>query len=337
MARGRLAAFSATNGALLSWAPTANLGVRALLALTARNKVIIAGSFGTVNGVTQRGTAAVDLTTGAGLAWPANQTVLNGGSSSEGISSLATDGSRVYATGFRFGNLVTGHLEGSYAADLDGNLQWVNGCRGDQYGVYSDGTDIYQVGHAHDCSSIGGFPESSTYRRALSFSIAAQTTNVGGAFNGQPGPSLTGWQPTLNAGPITGLEQGPWHITGNGQYLVLGGEFTAVNGVQQRGAGAIRRDCAPRHDRRRSGLVLAQRHRRLGPRRPGRWVDRWFSSRGRHRRGGPDRGVGRRLDEDASGDAQRVESRHGAAGVPGVAADRWRYLPRAGGAQHHGR
>lgn len=235
VARGRLAAFSATNGALLSWAPTANLGVRALLALPARNKVIIAGSFGTVNGVTQRGTAAVDLTTGAGLAWPANQTVLNGGSSSEGISSLATDGSRVYATGFRFGNLVTGHLEGSYAADLDGNLQWVNGCRGDQYGVYSDGTDIYQVGHAHDCSSIGGFPESSTYRRALSFSIAAQTTNVGGAFNGQPGPSLTGWQPTLNAGPITGLEQGPWHITGNGQYLVLGGEFTAVNGVQQQG------------------------------------------------------------------------------------------------------
>ncbi|MBK7623965.1 MAG: hypothetical protein IPJ14_15230 [Kineosporiaceae bacterium] len=143
----------------------------------------------------------------------------------------------MYATGFRFGNnnYLAGHLEGSYAADANGNLLWVNGCRGDQYSVYSDGNDVYEVGHAHDCSYLGGFPNSTVYRRAISFTTTAQTTNRGGEFNGQPAPKLTSWQPTLNAGPITGQEQGPWHITGNGQYLVLGGEFTAVNGVQQQG------------------------------------------------------------------------------------------------------
>lgn len=237
VARGRLAAFSASNGALLNWAPVANLGVRAVLALPAQNSVVVGGSFTTVNAVPNPGTAAVDATTGAALAWPANRVVVNGGSANEGISSLSTDGSRVYATGFRFGNnlYLAGHLEGSYAADPSGNLLWVNGCRGDQYSVYSDGNDIYEVGHAHDCSYLGGFPNSSTYHRAISFTTTAQTTNRGGEFNGQPAPRLTSWQPTLNAGAITGQEQGPWHITGNGQYLVLGGEFTAVNGVQQQG------------------------------------------------------------------------------------------------------
>ena len=234
--RNRLAAFSATNGALLGWAPVADRGVRALLALPALNKVVIGGSFATMNGAPNPGTAAVDATTGASLSWPANTVVRNGGDSSVGITALVADGTQVYASGFNFVAYRAGWLEGSYATDLDGNLHWVNGCHGDQYSVYAADDAVYTVGHAHNCSYIGGFTESSpTYYRAISETTTAQGTNVGGDFPGQPAPALQSWRPALSAGAFTGQIQGPWHITGDSRYLVLGGEFTSVNGVGQQG------------------------------------------------------------------------------------------------------
>ena len=36
-------------------------------------------------------------------------------------------------------------------------------------------------------------------------------------------------------GTYTGQNQGPWNVTGNGQYVVEGGEFPSVNGVGQQG------------------------------------------------------------------------------------------------------
>ena len=51
-ARSRLAAFSATNGALLGWAPVANYDVNALLLTPDGSKVIVGGAFATINGST---------------------------------------------------------------------------------------------------------------------------------------------------------------------------------------------------------------------------------------------------------------------------------------------
>ncbi|MBK6873794.1 MAG: hypothetical protein IPG94_21120 [Kineosporiaceae bacterium] len=237
--RYRLAAFSATNGALLTWAPQANMGVRSLLALPAQNKIVVGGSFTTMNGVSNPGMTAVDATTAASLSWPANTVIrYNGGSGSVAIVGLSTDGSKVYGGGFSQAPYIPGRLEGSFATDLNGNLDWVNGCFGDQYGTYPSGDVLYQVGHAHDCSPLGGFmnePEPNYYKRALSVSTTAQRTNAGGNFNGYPAPSLQSWRPYLDSGVITGMGQGPWHITGDGRYLVLGGEFRQVNGVGQQG------------------------------------------------------------------------------------------------------
>ena len=55
------------------------------------------------------------------------------------------------------------------------------------------------------------------------------------SFEGQPAPSQLGWFPDLNAGTFTGQFQGPWTVTGNASYVVLGGEFTRVNGAAQQG------------------------------------------------------------------------------------------------------
>src|SRR3954453_23853934 len=59
--RTRLAAFQASNGALTTWAPTANHNVRGILLNPAGNRVIIAGQFSQVNGISAIAMASLDL------------------------------------------------------------------------------------------------------------------------------------------------------------------------------------------------------------------------------------------------------------------------------------
>ncbi len=53
----------------------------------------------------------------------------------------------------------------------------------------------------------------------------------------EPGPSIVNWLPDLAIGTFTGQGQAGWHVSGssNGEYLVYGGEFPRVNGVNQQG------------------------------------------------------------------------------------------------------
>ena len=43
------------------------------------------------------------------------------------------------------------------------------------------------------------------------------------------------WFPDLDPGTYTGQNQAAWSVTGNSQYVVLGGEFPTVNGAPQQG------------------------------------------------------------------------------------------------------
>ncbi len=63
--RTRLGALNATTGVLLSWAPTADGPVNALVADPATDTIYIAGTFTHVNGVSRDGIAQLDATTGA--------------------------------------------------------------------------------------------------------------------------------------------------------------------------------------------------------------------------------------------------------------------------------
>ncbi len=248
LARNRLAAWATSNGALRTWAPSADQGVSALTVPAGSGEVIAGGRFTTLNGETQIGMGALDVTTGQTKPWVVNQTIQDYGSDA-GITSLSSDGNQVYGTGY--GYLIHGtdgtnaNLENSFAATVNGgNLVWANGCLGDTYSNFVQNGALYTVGHPHNCSAIGGHPQTDpwTYQRAMATTIAAGVsptgtplTNQGGSLNGLPAPELLHWLPTLAAGTFTGQGQAAWSVNGNSQYIVLGGEFPSVNGTAQQG------------------------------------------------------------------------------------------------------
>ncbi len=243
VARNRLAAVQASTGALTGWAPSAVGGrVNALALSPDGSRMVIGGAFTTLNGSSDPGygLAAVDTVTGGLQPWAANNRVRNGGLHAS-ITSLASDAENVYATGYVFG--TGGNLEGTVAAGWNGGaIRWLEDCHGDSYGVYVADNAIYKVGHPHYCGNIGGFPQTEPwgFQRGLAFSKAATGTIIRDPLGypnwaGLPSPSLLNWFPTLNTGTYTGQNQGPWAVTGNNQYVVMGGEFTTVNGIRQQG------------------------------------------------------------------------------------------------------
>ncbi|ARC57720.1 Protease 1 [Frondihabitans sp. 762G35] len=245
--RNKVAALSATNGALQPWNPNAQGGDVSSLALAPdSSKVVVGGSFTTLNGSSNPGygLAAVDPTSAAILPWNVNTLIRNGGTQA-GITSLSSDADGLYGSGYVFG--AGGNLEGSFRADwATGTLTWVEDCHGDTYSVATTANAEYIAGHPHYCGNVGGFPQTEptwTFHRALAFSKAATgtaTTNpYGGYYDyaGNPTPSLLNWYPDFNTGTFTGQSQGPWSVaaSSNSQYVVYGGEFTTVNGSAQQG------------------------------------------------------------------------------------------------------
>lgn len=243
VARSRLAAVQASNGALTDWAPSAEGGrVNALALAPDGTRMVVGGAFTTLNGSANPGygLAAVDTVNGGLLPWAVNGRVRNAGLNSA-ITSLSGDAENVYATGYVFG--AGGNLEGTVAAGWNGGqITWLEDCHGDTYAVYPAGDTIYKVGHAHYCGNIGGYPQTEpwTFQRGVAFSKAATGTIIRDPLGyanwaGLPSPSLLNWFPALDTGTYTGQNQGAWAVTGDGQYVVLGGEFTTVNGTRQQG------------------------------------------------------------------------------------------------------
>jgi len=242
-ARRKAAAFS-TAGDLLPFSPRVGDG-QVYSMIAQGSKVVMGGNFFDVEGSTMpgRGLAMVDATIGRNLPLPASAAVRNGGTQSAIWSLKAMpDGSGFYGTGFSYLD-HQGSLEGSFRADWDGNLLWLEDCHGDTYDAqYVDGV-MYTVSHKHDCSNLGtgGFPETSPmsyYRATATTSVATGTTkpDVSGYQDngGTPSPSLLTFYPAFDTGTVTGASgQAGWTIEGTEDYLVIGGEFTKVNGKQQ--------------------------------------------------------------------------------------------------------
>jgi len=158
--RPHLAAFSISTGALLDWAPTADAEVLSIVAPAGSGKVVVGGKFTLLNGNPWYGMGALDATTGANLPWAATSVIRNAGANS-GIYSLTTDGAQVYGSGYTFNSGGGGgNFEGTFALSIaDGSIVYVTGCRGDTYDTAPVGGVLYHVGHPHDCSTIGGHPQ----------------------------------------------------------------------------------------------------------------------------------------------------------------------------------
>ncbi|QXE30420.1 PKD domain-containing protein [Microbacterium sp. HSID17254] len=247
-ARTGVAAVSASTGAVLDFNPVlaGGYGVRSVVVSPDASKVVIAGSFTSTNGSTNpgRGMAALDASSGASLPWAINSVIRNAGTGAS-IYSLASDGDSVYGSGYDFGGSKTeDDFEGAFRARWsDGSMVWMEDCHGDTYSVYPTGGVLYTAAHSHYCGNIGEFPQLDPW--SFNFSLAFDknpsdrtiTPDIYGyrSFTGNPAARLLHWYPTWQPGTVSGMNQAAWSVTGGGDYLVYGGEFTAVSGSAQQG------------------------------------------------------------------------------------------------------
>ncbi|WP_150309282.1 PKD domain-containing protein, partial [Planctomonas psychrotolerans] len=244
--RMRIAGLNASNGAVLPMDAQANERVLALALSPDGGKLVVGGHFTLLNGSDNPGYGfgAVNTTTGASMPWNINREVRQAGTSATSFStaaiySLKSDSTGVYGTAYMYP--VSGKtLEGSFRADwANGDIVWLNTCKGDSYDVAVNSDTVYLAGHPHDCSEQGEFPDTfnpKVYHRGMAWTKSASGPGTTiGEFAGNPSPKMLSWWPDFNSGTVSGATQGPWAVAATDDYVVFAGEFTRVNNLPQQG------------------------------------------------------------------------------------------------------
>ncbi|MEW2488021.1 LamG domain-containing protein [Streptomyces sp. NPDC048411] len=212
--RNKFAAVT-TNAQLKPWTANTDEVGRAVQVTPDGQHVLIGGDFFTVNGTTSHALAVVDATTGAiTKSYPGF--IPNAST----VQDLTTDD-----TGFYTANEGTGGgvFDGRIALNLSNFEQrWRDTCLGATQAVLVHDGVLYSGSHAHDCASMGEFPDQPRKH------LLAQSVND---------PKLLPWFPDTNDG--IGEPVGPRVMAqtdrGGHHYLWVGGEFTTVNGAAQQG------------------------------------------------------------------------------------------------------
>lgn len=211
--RERFAAVDAADGSLRPFTANADEPGRAVEVTPDGTGVVLGGDFFTVNGTNTHALAVVNATTGA-----LTKSYPGFIETNSVVKDIATD-----ATGFYTANEGTGGgvFDGRIALNLsDFGQRWRDTCLGATQAVLPYQSVLYSASHAHDCSSVGEFPDGQRHH------LLAQPTG---------GTGKLGWAPDTNDGIGEGI--GPRVMTvgskGGVQYLWVGGEFTTVNGAAQ--------------------------------------------------------------------------------------------------------
>ncbi|GAA2904967.1 DUF7594 domain-containing protein [Streptomyces mexicanus] len=214
-AHARYAAVDAASGAVKPFQADVDEPGRAVAVTPDGKDVILGGDFFTVNGANSHALAVVDATTGDTV-----RTYPGFIETNSVVKALDTD-----ATGFYTGNEGTGGgvFDGRIALDLSTlNQRWRDTCLGATQAVKSYQDVLYSASHAHDCSSVGEFPDGRRHHL-----LAEPTT----------GTDKLGWFPDTNDGLGEGI--GPRAMvvseTSGNKYMWVGGEFTTVNGSPAQG------------------------------------------------------------------------------------------------------
>ncbi|MCJ0875718.1 DNRLRE domain-containing protein [Streptomyces sp. AP-93] len=211
--RERFAAVDAADGTLKPFTANADEPGRAVELTPDGEHVLLGGDFFTVGGTNSHALAVVDATTGAVTkAYPGFV------ETNSVVKDIATD-----ATGFYTANEGTGGgvFDGRIALNLsDFGQRWRDTCLGATQAVLPYQDVLYSASHAHDCSSIGEFPDGQRHH------LLAQPTTATGKL---------GWAPDTNDGIGEGIGPRVMAVGSKGgvQYLWVGGEFTTVNGAAQ--------------------------------------------------------------------------------------------------------
>jgi hypothetical protein len=216
--RHRYAAVSATDGSLLPWAPDVDLPGRALALTPNGQDAILGGDFNTVDGTDSHSLAVVDTGTGALVkAYPNG--FIDPNSVTKDIIVDPASNSFYTANEGTGGGVFDGRIRFSLT---DFNQVWRDNCLGATQALEVYNTVLYSGSHAHDCSSMGEFPNG--VRKHL-------------LAEGVDDAKLLPWFPDTNDG--IGEQIGPRVMalsnTGGTEYLWTGGEFTTVNGAAQQG------------------------------------------------------------------------------------------------------
>jgi PKD repeat protein len=239
VARMNTAAFLRTNGSITAWAPQTPDIVEAVAA-SDDSRVVVGGRFQTLNGSPIVGVGATDGHTGATLPFSTPIVPAQQGSNRSWVTYMVLKDGVLYGADDGEG----GHwFDGRWAVDFaTGNLIWLDNCYGASYGLALMGQVDYSVGHAHDCTSVNTFPDGNPgeWHRAIAETTFATGTDQtppssNSLISNQPIPTQLGWYPIVNTGTYTGQSQGGWSLGSNSNYLVMGGEFTTVNGKTQQG------------------------------------------------------------------------------------------------------
>ncbi|MCW2527766.1 MAG: hypothetical protein JWM76_2626 [Pseudonocardiales bacterium] len=241
--RSNAAAFSAATGALLAWNPNADSTVDAMTLSPDGTRLILGGHFLMLGGKTRGGLGPVDLVNGAAVTPWTQPPMFNYGDNSS-FTSLTSDGTNVYGTGYNFGgNGGQGNFEGRFAIKPTGTVVWIDDCHGDSYSAWHMGDVLYSASHSHNCATVGAYPETDprTWHYAIAdtdtatHTLLTNTQSGYSNYQGKPAPTQLAWYPTLSIGQASGAYQAAWSVTGNDNYLVYGGEFPRVNSIGQQG------------------------------------------------------------------------------------------------------
>src|SRR5918993_743403 len=248
VSRTRLAAFSTANGAMTSWAPRAEGGYVWTMTMSPdRSRVIPGGSFTTLSGTPAYGMGSVNAADATVNPWPAQEKIRTAGANGA-ITSLKSDGTQVYGTSYAFG--AGAAYEGTFAIDpTTGQINWQNDCLGDTYDIAAAGPVLYNVSHQHDCTVVGGWPDTDPRVRwqkaRASYSYATDIQTKDDAYGwassygllGLPYAKLVHWYPNFAFGSYPNGRQAGLAVdtSSDGPWVVVGGEFPRVNNVAQQG------------------------------------------------------------------------------------------------------
>ena len=132
----------------------------------------------------------------------------------------------------------------SRADPSTGDLIWIEDCHGDTYGIWPDRRRRLRGRATRTTAATSAAsrrPTRWTYHHAHRVHQGAdrharrQRRRGYSNFAGTARADAAQLVPDLATGTYTGQGQAAWTVTGNSQYVVLGGEFPNVNGVAQQG------------------------------------------------------------------------------------------------------
>jgi hypothetical protein len=199
-----------TTGALKPFTVNADQAGKSMALSPDGKKLAIGGDFHTVNGAASQALAVVDPTTGKNVkTYPG---FIDARSTVQHIDSDST--------GFYTANEGTSGFDGRIALNWSTlGQRWRDTCLGATQAVQVYKGVLYSASHAHNCSSMRGFPQMNDRQHLLAESVS----------NPEP---LLGWFPDTDDGPKGTEKIGPRAITvatsGSTDYMWVGGEFTRI-------------------------------------------------------------------------------------------------------------